>query len=271
MSWNLSTCQVDQVGMHDLGVQSCHYLSSSNILITGSWDTKLRFWDLRSAQPVFEKSLSGKIAAMDSLNNFILAITRKSSLNDINPARNFVFDIRNMNTPFLTSDSKLKKQVRCAALFSFGFISGCIAGRVAVDAVNNNTATGIGLQQNSFRSYTFKCHRYTPPNNTACHVYSVNCLARHPTYETLATGGSDGKVSFWDCKSQNCLKHFKKLDDPPTLPIVAADFNLSGELFAYAKSYDWSKGYNNYDYSSPTAIYVHAVKPTSVQCVSSRK
>jgi mRNA export factor len=52
----------------------------------------------------------------------------------------------------------------------------------------------------------------------------------------------------------NCrLKGF----NPIQRPIPCANFNASGSLFAYASSYDWSKGSQSHAPGTPNEIFIH--------------
>lgn len=68
-------------------------------------------------------------------------------------------------------------------------------------------------------------------------VIQVNDVAFHPVHNTLATVGSDGRFSFWDKDARTKLKSGEQM----TAPITRCCFNASGEAFAYAVGYDWSK------------------------------
>ena len=63
-------------------------------------------------------------------------------------------------------------------------------------------------------------------------IYSVNCIAFHPTYGTFATTGSDGTFNFWDKDSRQRLKAFGKASHP--VPVGA--FNRDGTIFGCAAS-----------------------------------
>lgn len=111
---------------------------------------------------------------------------------------------------------------------------------------------------------TFKCHRETEGTGSRAktNVYAVNDVQFHPTYsETFSTAGSDGTFVFWDRKAKSKLRTF------PTVggSITSTAFNGDGTMFAYAVSYDWSKGYaaNRVDY--PTRVMVHKVLEEEVK------
>ena len=95
-------------------------------------------------------------------------------------------------------------------------------------------------------------HRRSPPPRllSPCRplpslqdIYAVNHITFHPTYGTFATTGSDGTFNFWDKDSRQRLKAFGKA----SLPIPVGAFNRDGTIFAYATSYDWSKGSEHYN------------------------
>eukprot|EP00811_Abedinium_folium_P009580 NODE_18854_length_872_cov_5.417450.p2 GENE.NODE_18854_length_872_cov_5.417450~~NODE_18854_length_872_cov_5.417450.p2 ORF type:complete len:92 (+),score=19.11 NODE_18854_length_872_cov_5.417450:322-597(+) len=78
---------------------------------------------------------------------------------------------------------------------------------------------------------------------------------------TFATGGGDGTFVFWDKENRQRLKQFS----PCHYPITAGKFNTTGELFAYAVSYDWSKGHEGNHPSLPKGIYLHRVTELEVK------
>jgi mRNA export factor len=61
----------------------------------------------------------------------------------------------------------------------------------------------------------------------------------HPTYGTFSTAGADGTISFWDKDSKQRLKTLFKANGT----IACSAFNNTGNIFAYAVSYDWTKVY----------------------------
>ncbi len=84
-----------------------------------------------------------------------------------------------------------------------------------------------------------QCHR---DNND---IYAVNSMAFHPQFGTFATAGSDGTYNVWDKDSQQRLKAQNKCTyGTSPAPIPCGNFNKDGSIYAYAVSYDWSKGYS---------------------------
>lgn len=80
--------------------------------------------------------------------------------------------------------------------------------------------------------------------------------------QSFATCGSDGAFHFWDKENKARLKQFNACP----LPIVAANFSADGMIFAYAQSYDWSKGVENYQpQNQRNVILLHGVQVEEVR------
>jgi mRNA export factor len=47
--------------------------------------------------------------------------------------------------------------------------------------------------------------------------------------------------------------------------IVAGKFNAQGDIYAYAVSYDWSRGEENNNPQQPSVIRLHSVMETEVK------
>jgi mRNA export factor len=100
--------------------------------------------------------------------------------------------------------------------------------------IASNTNTLLSL------NFSFKCHRQQDPTNRdIARVYSVNAISFHPTHGTFSTAGSDGTFHFWDKDAKHRLKGYPDVGGS----ITATAFSKDGNIFAYAVSYDWSKGY----------------------------
>ena len=108
----------------------------------------------------------------------------------------------------------------------------------------------MALELNALRSlnFSFKCHRSNSSNpREPTNVYSVNAISWHPQHGTFSTAGSDGTFHFWDKDAKHRLKGYPEVGGT----ISATCFNRTGSIFAYAVSYDWSKGYA---YNTPTTV-----------------
>lgn len=73
--------------------------------------------------------------------------------------------------------------------------------------------------------------------------------------------GSDGTINFWDKDARTRLKTF----DPAPGPVACTTFNRNGTIFAYAVSYDWSKGHTGMTPGHPNQIMLHACKDDEVK------
>ncbi|RHY23638.1 hypothetical protein DYB32_009108 [Aphanomyces invadans] len=73
----------------------------------------------------------------------------------------------------------------------------------------------------------------------------------------IATTGADGSYAFWDKDARKLLTNFAKI--PNYQGISAGKFNKTGEIFAYATSYDWHKGVEHYNPQARNVIRLHHV------------
>ena len=147
----------------------------------------------------------------------------------------------------------LKMQTRAISCFpdGKGYAVGSVEGRIAVQNLDPT-------KQSS--NFAFKCHR----EGTV--AYGVNSIKFHPKFTgTFASAGSDGVISFWDKESKQRLESFPS----PNVPIAAMDFNRDGNLLAYAISYDWSCGHEQYNPNGKNAVMIHRLHDTEVRPRSS--
>jgi len=162
-----------------------------------------------------------------------------------------VYQLENKPEEYKRIESPLKYQHRCVAIFKdkkggpTGFAVGSVEGRVAIQYVNP-----VQPRDN----FTFKCHRSNGTTNGFQDIFPVNDIAFHPVHGTLATVGGDGRFSFWDKDARTKLKTSDAMDQP----ITRCCFNQNGQIFAYAVSYDWSKGHEYYNPQKKNCIYLRA-------------
>jgi mRNA export factor len=169
-----------------------------------------------------------------------------------------IFNLTNPNTAYKTITSPLKWQTRVVSCFtnsaSSGFAVGSVEGRVAIQYVED---------KDSSNNFSFKCHRkdQTPNAKDQSLVYAVNDISFHPVHGTFSTCGSDGTIHFWDKDARTRLKTFESAPGP----ISATTFNRNGTIFAYAVSYDWSKGHSGMTPGHPNKLMLHACKDDEVK------
>ena len=82
----------------------------------------------------------------------------------------------------------------------------------------------------------------------------MNDIAFHPVHGTLATVGSDGRFSFWDKDARTKLKTSEQCEQS----ITKCAFNKDGQIFAYAVSYDWSKGHEYHNTQKKNYIFLRS-------------
>ncbi|KAG8513359.1 mRNA export factor, partial [Galemys pyrenaicus] len=280
---------------HEAPVKTIHWIKAPNYscVMTGSWDKTLKFWDTRSSNPMMVLQLPERCYCADVIYPMAVVATAERGL--------IVYQLENQPSEFRRIESPLKHQHRCVAIFKdkqnkpTGFALGSIEGRVAIHYINPpNPAKD---------NFTFKCHRSNGTNTSApqdiyatgglasfsCHLRAtalikcqadllfasrhrkrfgnlVNGIAFHPVHGTLATVGSDGRFSFWDKDARTKLKTSEQLDQP----ISACCFNHNGNIFAYASSYDWSKGHEFYNPQKKNYIFLRnaaeELKPRNKNC-----
>lgn len=165
-----------------------------------------------------------------------------------------MYNLTNPTTPYRTITSPLKWQTRVVSCFpaANGFAVGSIEGRVAIQYVE---------EKDTSQNFSFKCHRRETPTKDSSTVFAVNDIQFHQQHGTFSTAGADGTVTYWDKDSRTRLKSF----DPAPGPITATAFSRTGAIFAYAVSYDWSKGHSGMVANHPNKVMLHACKDDEVK------
>jgi len=243
--FDIASGQSTQVAAHDQPIKCVRMISmpgSPEMLVTGSWDKKLKYWDLRTPNPVAEVTMQDRVYTLDVAQGLMVVGTAERYINIINLA--------NPTAVFKTMQSPLKWQTRVISCFpdASGFAVGSIEGRCAIQYVDD---------KNSGMNFSFKCHRENPSGNTSStNVFSVNAISFHPSYGTFSTAGSDGTFHFWDKDAKHRLKGYPSVGG--TIPTTA--FNRNGTIFAYAVSYDWSKGHSGNTPNHPNKVMLHPIK-----------
>ncbi|KAA6410667.1 MAG: nuclear pore complex [Lasallia pustulata] len=234
-----------QVAAHDQPIRCVRFVDVPNsagpVLVTGSWDKTVKYWDLRQPTPVASVECQDKIYSMDVKNQLLVIATADRIVNVISLDAPTKF--------YKTMQSPLKWQTRVVSCFSdaTGFAVGSIEGRCAIQYVEEKDASS---------NFSFKCHRQTPPQTRdISNVYSVNAISFHPVHGTFSTAGSDGTFHFWDKDAKHRLKGYPEVGGT----ISATCFNRNGNVFAYAVSYDWSKGYAESRQGQVNKVMLHPV------------
>ncbi|KEY72044.1 hypothetical protein S7711_00061 [Stachybotrys chartarum IBT 7711] len=241
---DLASQQDIVIGTHDQPVRTCRFFDSGSgpMVVTGSWDKTVRYWDLRQqGTPAATVQCQDRVYCMDVRDNLCVVGTADRYIN--------VIDLKNPTKFYKTVQSPLKWQTRVVSCFadSAGFAIGSIEGRCAIQYVEDKDASS---------NFSFKCHR-DPAVNSVTNVYAVNDISFHPVHGTFSTAGSDGTFHFWDKDAKHRLKGYPNVGGS----ITSTTFNKSGTIFAYAVGYDWSKGYQYNTQQYPIKVMLHPVNP----------
>ena len=243
--WDLASNQTVQVAEHQAPVKTCRWVQAPNYsaLMTASWDKTLKFWDTRSSAPMMSIDLPERAYCADV--DYPMAVVGTAGRGII------IYQLDGQPQEFKRVESQLKFQHRCVSIFRdkksapTGFALGSREGRVAITYLNPPTPKD---------NFTFKCHRSAGVTNGFQEIYAVNDIAFHPQHMTLATVGGDGKFSFWDKDARTKLKTSEACEQP----ITKCAFNKDGNIFAYAVSYDWSKGHEHYVAQKKNYIFLRS-------------
>lgn len=247
--FDLGSQQTTQIAAHDQPIRCCEFIevNGQQILATGSWDKTVKYWDLRQQSPIATLQLPERCYSMSVRDQLMVVATAERHI--------CVINLSNPTQIFKQTQSPLKFQTRVVSCFikGNGYAVGSVEGRCAIQYVEDKDAS---------LNFSFKCHRDTnnAPAN-ASNVYAVNDISFHPQHGTFSTAGSDGTFHFWDKDSKHRLKGFTSVGG--TIPCTT--FNRTGDIFAYAVSYDWSKGHGGNNQSLPNKIMLHPVGPEEMK------
>ena len=242
---NLTTNQSQIIGKHDAPISAVAFDDERNICITGSWDSSVRFWDCRQSNPVHKTILSSnaKVYCMDFKTPSIIIGGSDKRIHLIN--------MQNFTTSPTVTETLLKLQLRsiCLQPSRLGYAVTSIEGRCCMVYFDDSNPKN--------KRFTFKCHRVD--DHGTIKVFPVNCTDFAPTQSTcLATGGSDGLISLWEVERRLKLRDFESAG----APITDIAFDTSGQMLAFAASYDWHKGCNGCDHSKiPRVLGIRTVTP----------
>lgn len=256
--FDVQSQQAQQVGQHESSVRCVRFVaagpSDTPILASAGWDKKLHYWDLRTPNPVSTIALPERAYSMDTSKQLLVVGTAERHILAIN--------LSNPGAVAKTLQSSLKFQTRVVSCWPAGdgFAVGSIEGRCGIQYVDEVQAKS--------KNFSFKCHRQTPnPAKNEVDIYAVNAISFHPIEGTFCTAGADGSLTFWDKDSRHRLKGYPPLGC--TIPATA--FNRDGSIFAYAQSYDWSKGHQYNNKEIPHTVRFHQTKQEETKCKPKRR
>ncbi|EKF32382.1 poly(A) export protein, putative [Trypanosoma cruzi marinkellei] len=249
--WNLTTNQKIIVGSHDLPVSCIAHVSSNTgteMLITGSWDGRLRFWDLRQPLPIKEEILGEPVFGLDAQRSFPMAAC-------VTGRKVHIFNLQTMmKTDELKPPPLLMFNLRCVACSpqKDGVVVGSSEGRLSF----------IPLQAQV--GCTFKAHVLVEGN--VLYMHQTNFCVISPRVPHMISGGGDGRLSCWDYKKRSLVGYgeFETILEKRNKSISAGDISTDGSLLAFARSYDWAMGKTGCIPNEPHSIHIRSAewKPT---------
>jgi len=212
------------VGTHEKPIKCLEFNSTTNLLISGSWDATIKLWDPRA-----DHACVGTYKQPDKI--FTISHTNEKLVVGTSGRHVHIYDLRFMDEPQQRRESSLKYQTRCIRCFpnGTGYALSSIEGRVAMEYFDPSPEIQT-------KKYAFKCHRTT--QNNVDTVYPVNSLAFHQGFGTFATGGCDGYVNVWDGEHKKRLCQLHKYPSS----IAALAFSEDGSMLAIASSYTFEEG-----------------------------
>jgi len=125
-----------QVAAHDQPIRCVKMFQAqgNNMLVTGSWDKTVKYWDLRQSTPVGTINCQERVYTMDIQDQLLVIGTADRYINVVNLNNPFSF--------YKTMQSPLKWQTRVVSCFAdaTGFAVGSIEGRCAIQYVEDKDA-----------------------------------------------------------------------------------------------------------------------------------
>jgi mRNA export factor len=91
--YDVATGQSTQIAAHDEAIKGIKFLDQGQqILATGSWDKTVKYWDLRSPQPIGTVTLPERVYSMDTRQQLMVVGTADRHI--------LLFDLNNPTTIF---------------------------------------------------------------------------------------------------------------------------------------------------------------------------
>ncbi|UZJ52075.1 hypothetical protein CBS101457_001395 [Exobasidium rhododendri] len=243
---NLETGQSNIIGKHNAAISRVKYSSTSNLLLSSSWDSSLKVWDPLIPSPTLLRTISlpDKVLAMDLSPPFPhTSLPDQSSVSIIDPTPRAVVGMagRHIHIYNLAKwreevdrvkaggqedeqvwnaeqkrESSLKfmvRDIRCMPSGD-GYATSSVEGRIAVEFFDTSS-------ESQAKKYAFKCHRQIIDGIDT--VYPVNAMAFHPVHATFASLGGDAIISIWDPLAKKRIRQYPKMVSPLSSGAISSD------------------------------------------------
>ncbi|KAJ3205858.1 hypothetical protein HDU67_008586, partial [Dinochytrium kinnereticum] len=133
---DLQSGQTMTVASHDAPIKCARFMDNpqGTILATGSWDKTIKYWDLRTPNPVMTVSLPERVYSMDAV--FPLMVVGTADRNVM------IYNLQNPGQVYKQMLSPLKWQTRVISCFpnGAGYAIGSIEGRVGIQYIEDKDA-----------------------------------------------------------------------------------------------------------------------------------
>jgi WD40 repeat protein len=125
----------------------------------------------------------------------------------------------------------------------------------------NMLSSAIGRRSMTRTMCGQSIHSRSTPCKSLVVLFSLQTHVRYNSYNTFASGGSDGTVSIWDHKVKKRLRQYPKYSGP--VPSIA--FNCDGTRLAVGVSYTWDEGEEGAKGAEMPAVFVKACEDVKVR------
>lgn len=254
--WDVQADRKSVVATHDLPISCMSFISASQIgsdvLITGGWDGKLRWWDLRAPNFVKEDNLNEPIFALDAQKTFpMMAAATGRKLHIYDQTMNKFKELKPPDTV------KFNLRAICCSPTLDGISMGSSEGRFSY----------IPISGEQGKACTFKAHMSSQVcgSSSIYLAHQVNFVAHHPLFPVVFTGGGDGCIAAINRDKKTILKsgaiECSVKHENQSVSVSAGDLSADGSLLAYAHSYDWALGKKGYR-KQPSSIHIKTIQLT---------
>jgi len=109
--YDVQTGQSTQIAKHDAPIRVIKYVDtpSGGIVVTGSWDKTIKYWDIRSQNPVSSVTLPERCYSLDVSYPLMVVGTAERHIQ--------IFNLTSPTAPYKTMVSPLKWQTRVVSCF----------------------------------------------------------------------------------------------------------------------------------------------------------
>lgn len=168
-----------QVAAHDQPIRCVRFIeapvSNAPMLVTGSWDKTVKYWDLRQSSPAATLECQERVYSLDVKDKLMVVATADRYINVVNLDQPTKF--------YKTLQSPLKWQTRVVSCFSdaTGFAVGSIEGRCAIQYVEEKDS------RYAMSVLPYQHLLYTKPSSTLNNPTLTPDPPTAPTFPSAAT------------------------------------------------------------------------------------